>query len=92
MRRPDETPVPAVLGKIPWAIPVYRLWMALARAMGFLVSRAALVLTYYGVLCPIAFAFKARGRDALRLKRAAPETYWTDHPRIEDPSSYDHLF
>jgi Saxitoxin biosynthesis operon protein SxtJ len=73
------------------ALPFYRVWMGIGFVMGSVVSRLAMVLIFFGVLAPIGLLFKLKGRDALGLKKQG-ESYWTEHPRIEDPSYYDHLF
>lgn len=73
------------------ARPFHRAWMGLARVLGAVVSKTALLLIFYGVVTPMAVFMRLRGRDALRLKKGG-ESHWTEHPRITDPSDYEHLF
>lgn len=71
----------------------YRLWMALAAGINFLITRLLLALIFYGVLTPLALVFKLTGRDALRLKRRPGEnSYWKDHDKLPDPTYYRHLY
>lgn len=78
----------------PAAAPLYRVWMAVGRAMGFVTSRVALVLIYYAVLTPVGWILRLQGRDPLNLKKAPGRDggYWRDLPPVEDKSYYDHLF
>lgn len=60
--------------------PVYRPWMRLAAAMGWVNTRILLGLMFFLVFTPIALVRRVLGRDPLDLRfddktRAAP-TYW----------------
>jgi hypothetical protein len=53
------------------------LWLKLGLLLGALMSPIALGILFYGVFAPIAFLFRATGKDPLRLKRdPAAATYW----------------
>lgn len=57
--------------------PLRRAWMALAFAMGWLVSRVLLTVIFYAVVTPLALAARLAGKRFLDLgfDRAAT-TYW----------------
>lgn len=76
------------------AQPFYVIWMAVGFAVGSVVSRVVLLLIFFGVLTPVAFLFRLKGRDALRLKKepAPTATYWQDHVKITDKTYYERLF
>jgi len=63
--------------------------MILAFPIGWLVSKAMLVVLFYGIFTPIAFIFRLMGRDALGLERC-PEsaTYWTPKVGAAGPERY----
>jgi hypothetical protein len=56
---------------------VYLVWMALALALGFVVSHVILTVFFFLVITPVGLAARLMGKDFLRLKldRQAP-TYW----------------
>jgi len=69
--------------------PVFTGWMIVAFPIGWVVSRVMLGTLFYLLFTPIAVLFRARGRDALQLKRK-PETatsYWDEVPP-SDARSY----
>lgn len=62
---------------IPVLRPFHKLWMMLALAMGFVMSRVILILLFYFVLSPIALIAKLVGKKFMPLgfdKNA--KTYW----------------
>lgn len=62
---------------IPILRPFHKLWMRLALAMGFVMSRVILTLLYYLVLTPIGLLAKIVGKKFMPLgfdKNA--QTYW----------------
>ncbi len=62
---------------IPVLRPFHKLWMMLALAMGFVMSRVILTLLYYLVLTPIGLLAKIVGKKFMSLgfdKNAS--TYW----------------
>jgi hypothetical protein len=62
--------------------PVYIAWMAVALALGFVVSHVVLTLFFFLVITPVGWTASVFGRDFLRLKldRQAP-TYWLARER-----------
>ena len=64
----------------------HRLWMALALTLGWVMSRAVLVLLFALVLTPIALVARLSGKRFLELRpdpRAS--TYWVPRPPSEVP-------
>jgi hypothetical protein len=69
--------------------PVFVSWMMLAFPIGWSVSRVFLAVLYYGVLTPLAVAFRWLGRDTLGLRRDTDqESYWQVKPVVNDLSAY----
>jgi hypothetical protein len=79
---------------VPTAIrPVFVAWLALAFPIGWIVSRAVLLLLFWCVMTPIALLFRLRGRDVLRLRRQPNRTtYWTPKLRVDDVRTYFRQF
>jgi hypothetical protein len=67
-----------LLGQVaPAAIrPLYTAWMVVAFPIGWTVSRIILGAAFFGVVTPMAVAFRAAGRDQLRLRRRTETSYW----------------
>ena len=59
--------------------PVYRVWMALAVVMGFIMTRVILSVVYYLVMTPIGLALRLFGKDPMH-RRIDPEasSYWIE--------------
>ena len=53
-------------------------WMRLASALGYVNSRVLLTLMYYLVLTPYGFVTRLAGRDPLRRRGEAGESYWIE--------------
>ena len=63
--------VPKALG------PIERLWMALARVMGTVMTAVILTLTFFLVITPMGVVLRLMGKDLLALKRdPRAGTYW----------------
>jgi len=61
--------------------PVQRVWMGLAFAMGFVMTRVILTLVFVGMVIPIGFVMRLVGRDPLERKRdPTVPTYWRERP------------
>lgn len=74
--------------------PVYRLWMGLAFCLGWINTRAILIVVYYLVVTPIGLAARLLGKDFLNLKLdKSAKTYW--HKREADnipKERYERIF
>ncbi len=64
--------VPAAAGAF------HRAWMRLAVALGYVNSRVLLTLTHYGLMTPYGVVSRLVGRDPLRRRGPAAESYWTE--------------
>jgi hypothetical protein len=73
------------------ARPFYLLWMGFGFVVGSIMSRVILCIIFFFVVTPVALFFKITGRDALLRKKQKTESYWQEHPKISDPSYYEHL-
>jgi hypothetical protein len=64
--------------------PIFVGWMGLAYPIGWVVSRVVLSLIFFGLFTPVAWVFRLKGRDALRM-RPHPQaaTYWVTKPHME---------
>jgi hypothetical protein len=75
--------------------PIYVAWMALAFALGWVVSTILLTLFFYLVVTPIGLLARALGQDFLdRRWDLAASTYWRPRrkPEREEKSSYERQF
>ena len=73
--------------------PLFVLWMVVAFPVGWVMSHVMLAVVYYGVVTPIGFALRLRGRDALQLKtRPEATTYWSARPPAPEPTRYFRQF
>jgi hypothetical protein len=66
------------------AIPMYKTWMGLAFALGWIMSRVLLFLVFYIVITPIALLARISGKKFLDTKfRDGKDSYWI---KRDDPS------
>ncbi len=58
-------------------LPVYRVWMALAVVLGFIMTRVILTIVYYLIMTPIGLLMRLFGKDPMQ-RRIDPEasSYW----------------
>lgn len=57
--------------------PIYVGWMMLVFPIGWTVSQIMLLLMFYGIITPIAFVLRLKGRDPLARKRAPDRpSFW----------------
>ena len=68
--------------------PLFVGWMMLAFPIGWLVSHVALAVVFYGLITPLAVAFRLAGRDLLALKRREVRSYWQPKPQPTDVRRY----
>jgi hypothetical protein len=69
----------------------YRVWMAFALALGWVVSRAVLALLFALVVTPIALVARLSGKRFLDLRPdPSATTYWI--PRGNDRPRYDKMY
>jgi Saxitoxin biosynthesis operon protein SxtJ len=67
---------------------VFTGWMMAAFPIGWLVSRVALGVLFYGMFTLVAGVFRLSGRDALHRRRQAKPSYWVAKPQPVDSASY----
>jgi hypothetical protein len=76
---------------LPFPNALRPLWVALTVVtfpIGWLLSQIFLRLIFYGLLAPIGLLFRLSGRDPLRLRRPAGDTYWRARGPAPGPTSY----
>jgi hypothetical protein len=71
-----------------------RLWMGLAEALSFVMTRVVLAVVFFGLVTPIGILRKALGRDPLRRRgRAAAESYWLPYSaRQADARHFEKMY
>ena len=81
-----------------WLTPSTFRWiyvgaMYLSFPIGWVVSHLLLACIFFGMITPLAWIMRSRGRDVLGLQfdRSAP-TYWTPHAPVNDPARYFRQF
>lgn len=71
----------------------YRLWMGLAEALAFVMTRVILALVFFGVVTPIGLLRKAVGGDPLRRRAQAADSYWWPYSeRQHNLKHYEKMF
>ena len=69
--------------------PVYRVWMTVGEALGWLNSRIILTAVYYGLMFPIGAILRAGGNDPMRRK-LDPKAATYRIQRVKRPASHMH--
>jgi hypothetical protein len=62
--------------------PVYRIWMRIGEALGWVNTRLLLTLVFFLVVTPIGLLMRLFGRSPMAVRRS--DSYWTD----VEPHSY----
>lgn len=69
----------------------YKIWMGLAFALGWVMSRVLLIILFYGVITPIGFIAKIFGKQFLDLKfKDGKDSYWVKKP--EEKIDYSKMY
>jgi hypothetical protein len=72
---------------------IYVVWMSLAIALGFVVSRVLLTVFFFLGVTPVGLVSRLAGRDFLQLKLdPKAQTYWQRRDRKSPPSDYERQF
>ncbi len=74
--------------------PLNKIWMTLAILMGWVMTRVILIILFYIVLTPLAFAARIFGKNFLDLQIDKSKTsYWERREKIRaQPSDYERQF
>jgi membrane-bound ClpP family serine protease len=60
---------------------VYKVWMGLAFALGWIMSRVLLIILFYGVITSISFIARIFGKKFMDLKfKDGKDSYWVKKP------------
>jgi uncharacterized membrane protein HdeD (DUF308 family) len=77
----------------PAARAFHKAWMRLAVMLGNVNSRVLLTLMYYLVFTPYGLVSRLVGRDPLRRRGGAEESYWVERKRTRQaPEQFERLF
>jgi len=69
--------------------PFYKVWMALAFSLGFIMTRVLLTLAFFLIFTPLGLVLKILRKDLLHEKiDLNAGTYWRRHEPITDKSRY----
>ncbi len=77
----------------PAARAFHKAWMALAGVLGYINSRILLFVMFYGLITPFGLVAKLFGRDPLRRRAGAQESYWIPRERTKQSrEQFERLF
>ena len=77
----------------PAARAFHTAWMRLAVLLGHVNSRVLLTLFYYLAMTPYGVVSRLVGRDPLRRRGAAQESYWVERKSTRQPrEQFERLF
>ncbi len=68
--------------------PLWVVMTALTVPVGWLASQIVLRALFFGVMTPLAIAFRWLGRDHLQLRKPRGESYWRERTARADPVGY----
>lgn len=68
--------------------PLNKAWFYLGKGIGKIVSPVVLGIIFLGILTPVSLVTRLFGRDELRLRRRALNSYWIDRatPMVTEQS------
>jgi hypothetical protein len=70
-----------------------RLWMGLAMAMSFVMTRVILTVVFFLLVVPIGLLRRMFGGDSMGRRVAADESYWKPYlSRQSDPRHYEKMY
>jgi hypothetical protein len=85
----------ALLGALrpKWLVVPNRLWMGMAEAMGFVMTRVILGLVFFLIVTPIGLLRRLTGGDPLGRRAQRTESYWKPYTeRRADPKHYEKMY
>lgn len=70
-----------------------RLWMSLAEAISFVMTRVVLAIVFFAIVTPIGILRRLSGGDPLRRRATSSESYWRPYaPRQNDSRHYEKMY
>ena len=70
-----------------------RLWMGLAEALSFVMTRVILAIVFFALVTPIGLFRRLIGGDPLNRRAASSESYWKPYlSRQSDPRHYEKMY
>lgn len=71
--------------------PIYRFWILIGEAIGFVISHSILAILFFGIFTPVALVFRLIGRDVLHQRpNKDTQSYFID--RTQQPHSMKNQF
>ncbi|MCA8943054.1 MAG: hypothetical protein KDB80_10880 [Planctomycetes bacterium] len=67
---------------------LYLVVTVVALPIGLVVSNVVLGVIYFGIMTPLGWVMRLSGRDPLRLRKPAVESFWIPRTHKRDPASY----
>lgn len=67
---------------------LYVVLTVVALPIGLVVSNVVLGVIYFLIMTPLGLVMRAWGRDPLRLRKPAGESFWIPRTHKRDPASY----
>ena len=68
--------------------PLFVIASAITYPIGWVVSLVMLAIMFYGVVTPVAFFMRLRGRDVLQLRNQNQESFWITRHDPPPPEQY----
>jgi hypothetical protein len=77
-----------------WLSTIYRVWMAFALVMGFIMTRVILTAVFFGLITPMALVAKLLRKDLLSERwHPDAESYWVKRPaKAHDPAAAEKMY
>jgi hypothetical protein len=76
-----------------WLVVPNRLWMGLAEALGFVMTRVILGVVFFLFVTPIGLVRRLCGGDPLGRRAGRTESYWKPYTeRRNDPKHYEKMY
>jgi hypothetical protein len=76
-----------------WLVVPNRLWMGLAEALGFVMTRVILGVIFFLIVTPIGIVRRLTGGDPLGRRAERTESYWKPYTeRRADPKHYEKMY
>ena len=77
-----------------WLSPIYRVWMAFALVMGFIMTRVILTVVFFGLITPMALVAKLLRKDLLSERwNPDAESYWVKRAaKAHDPAAAEKMY
>lgn len=73
-------------------LPLQKVWMTIAVVIGFFMSHIILGVLYFFLMTPMALIARLTGKKFLSDHKQLDTSYWIEHPKIKDKTSYQNQY